>query len=138
MASLEDRLDRNPIEWRPAVGDRLVGTVTDIDTIATDYGESPLLIVETDDGDVYSVACWHTVLKREVAKREPQVGDRIGIKYFGVRDGQNYEYYKLVLERPSAPPNWKAMAAQAEAEHLSYGDDDREPDPDYDFGFGEE
>lgn len=127
MSTLEERLSREPEGWRPSPGDQLIGTVLDIDTRTSDYGEGvyPLLLVETTDDKLYAVHAFHTVLKSELARRRPNIGDRIGIRYSGIPDGKKYEHYRVELERPTVAPDWDAIGQAADDELV---DDLDEPD----------
>jgi hypothetical protein len=100
--------DRNP--WGVRIGP---------DEFGSPY---PLLEVETDDGEVVAVHAFHTVLKNELAKKRPDVGDRVGIKYLGTPPGKNYESYRVVIERTTASsPNWDAIGANAAEEMAAAG-----------------
>jgi hypothetical protein len=100
------------------VGDKVIGVVVDIDERLSDFNEGPYPLVtinRDDDNTEVAVHCFHTVLKQEIAKKRPQVGDHIGIKYLGIPDGRKYELYKVVLERPTRI-DYERMAAEAKAE----------------------
>jgi hypothetical protein len=118
-SSLVDRLERGTAAgWRPGVGDSIVGVVVDLDETLSNYGEGvyPVLTIARDsDGTEVAVHCFHSVLKGEVAKKRPQVGDRIGIKYLGIPEGKRYELYRLVLER-TVQLDYDKMADEAKAE----------------------
>ena len=52
----------------------------------TEYGTYPIVTLRNDAGDgEYAVHGFHTVLKNELAKRPPRIGERLGIKYLGQR-----------------------------------------------------
>jgi hypothetical protein len=120
--SLEDRLSRDPEPWRPKPGDRLVGEILSIEQRDGDYEPYPLLSILADDGVEWNFHAFHTVAKRELAKQRPAVGDRIGVRYAGKRDGANgeYDHYRILVERaepaPTAAPDWDQIAADADAE----------------------
>ena len=120
-------MDKPARGWRPEVGDKLRGTVVDIDTATSNFGnheDYPLLTIETEDGEMVAVHGFHHVLKGELAKRRPEVGDQIAIRYHGVPEGKPYELYtvRVKKDRPAAPAvNWDQMAADAEDE--SFDDD---------------
>ena len=117
--SLEDRLDSAATGWKPNPGDRLVGTVIDVDSRDGDYGVYPIVTVQTDNGDEIAIHAFHTVLRREFAKRQPQPGERIGVKYLGKSD-KGYESYKIVWENV-VPPDWSRIGVEAEAEAVLEG-----------------
>lgn len=120
--SMEDRLDKGFAQgWRPEVGDKITGTITEISEMESQFGGTyPIVVVATDNGDEVAVHAFHTVLKANIARQRPQVGDRIGIKYFGRDEHKGYENYRVVVERAqpgqAAEPNWDAMQKQAEGE----------------------
>ncbi len=130
-SSLADRLQRGAAPgWRPEVGDAVIGTVVDIDEALSNFGEGvyPVItIARDDDSTEVAVHAFHTVLKHEVAKKRPQVGDRIGIKYLGVPQGKKYEAYRVLLERP-VKVDYDRMELEAQAEMPDvppgYGPDD--------------
>ena len=72
------------------VGDKLIGTVVDLDERDSDYGDEPypIVTVETDDGNELACHAFHTVARNELAKQRPVVGERIGIAYHGKADGK--------------------------------------------------
>lgn len=78
--------------WRPNEGDRVVGRVVDVDSGWSDYTSSnyPIITVhdEETDKDV-ALHCFHHVLKKEVLKYKPQIGERIGVVYKGKVDSKD-------------------------------------------------
>jgi hypothetical protein len=98
--------------WRPAPGDTLVGTVTDISSRGGGYGEYPIIVVrpgETMDTEVAFHAI-HTVAQNELASKKPQVGETIAIKYVGKRKAASgnatYHAYKIVIDRDAGEFDW--------------------------------
>lgn len=121
MKTLEELLDMESEAWMPEPGDTIVGTIIDVGSNDAGYGIYPILTVEREDGTVNSVHAFHTVLKSEVANRQPRAGDRVGIKYLGkvkTKGGKGeYEAYKVRWEiRHEPAPDWEAMAEDAEEE----------------------
>lgn len=103
-----DRLDAPMAEaWMPEEGDKLIGIVTDIDTRSSEYGDDyTILTIETEDGEAWAFHAFRTVARNEVAKANPQVGDKVGVKYLGVSTkeppkGQSapHLYRVIVFER---------------------------------------
>lgn len=95
------------VAWQPHNDDEqpdgIQGKVTVISSVPTDakYGEVsdvPLWTIETKDGDEWSVRGYGTVLRGQMEQADPNVGDFVAIKYFGVRQGKNNDYqnYKVV------------------------------------------
>lgn len=125
--SIADRVDSFPEPWKPNVGDKLVGEVTEVGTRLSEYGDYPLVGVMTESGDELVFHAFHTVAKNELARQRPKVGDQIAVKYFGRDDDRGYERYRVLVIHPhtareGAGPDWDAMAAESENE-LESGDD---------------
>ncbi len=103
--SLSDRLDRPvALPWRPTKGDKLMGIVVGRETRSSQYGDYEAITIRDDADGVNK--CWHafhTVSKTEVAKQNPQVDDRIGLKYCGKSGEQGYEMYVVIVDH--ATPN---------------------------------
>lgn len=132
MASLQDRLDRTTVAWKPEEGDSLTGRVIDIEQVENEYGVYPALTVLTDDGQEKTWHAFTTVARSEVAKRRPKVGDSIGVKYLGQPTGKSYKLWRVVVEHVDPEPrkdiDWDGIAAQAGVdaeidEGLTYVDD---------------
>ena len=109
--SLEDRIEQLAEAWRPKQGEKLIGTVLELSKRETEFSDEPypLVVVLTDEGREFAVHAFHTVLKAEIARRDPKVGDRLGVKYFGRDEQKGYEIYKADVERaeprgPEGPP----------------------------------
>lgn len=101
--------------WIPEQpGDTLMGVVTGVDEILSDYPNKegkqellPLIDILGTDGETYSVRGYGAALSRQIRKRDPQVGDGIAIRYLGMEQpkNQSYEPYKnyvVVVKRPTA------------------------------------
>jgi len=131
---IKDRLNLpDPEPWKPEAGDSVIGTLVDIGEREGDWGPYPVFIIETEDGTpdpVVAVHAFHGVLKNELANA--QIGDEVGIAYRGMKKGktQDYENYKVVIERngaPAAQESLPAHAAAAREELAEAGADDEEP-----------
>jgi hypothetical protein len=96
MTNLTDRLDSFTEGWKPKPGDKLIGTVTDLDSRESEYHDEPYRIVtveaeegSTEDGEMIppgTEKAWHafhTTARGEIEKRQPAVGDHVGIAYHG-------------------------------------------------------
>ena len=58
---------------------------------------------------------FHSVAANELAKARPAIGERIGIKYLGQRDGQGgtrYHAYRVKVERDDAGFAWARYGAE--------------------------
>ena len=116
--TLADRVDSFPDPWLPEPADKLVGEIIELAVADKGFGPYSLITVFVTEsstergGNVVpagSVRVWHafgTVPVNELKKLMPRVGDRIAVKYFGVRDGRDgpYKAYRIIVERavPSA------------------------------------
>jgi hypothetical protein len=116
--TLEERLDSTSEPWKPSPGDKLVGTVVDIDERDAGYGSYPVVTVLDDTGAQWAFHAYHTVAKSELAKARPVVGDRIGVKYLGRHEGKQYEAYKVTVARDEARQqlDWERIGAESTAE----------------------
>lgn len=122
--NLEDRLDKPTTAWKPAPGDKIIGTVLELDTLESKFsGSYPLVVIETDDGEGNAIHAFHTVLRSELARKRPAIGDRLGIKYFGRDEDGGYEMYRVILDRKEpdarAAVDWDDVAAGAAHELAS-------------------
>lgn len=129
--SLSERLDRPSESWRPADPkdfpdhpQQLVGKIVEIEEIQGDYGMYPLLYIQDDDGNEWKWSVFGGVAQGRLAKLQPKVGDRIGVRYLGEKpsknfQGKNYRDWKIIVEPASGEtvsPDWDAMAKTAEDE----------------------
>lgn len=123
-----DQLNRPPSEaWKPAPGDTLIGRVTELDTRVTVHGEYPLVVLETEDGRLVGVHGFHTVLKSELARRRPAIGDRIGIRFDGNPPGKDYKSYRVVVDHAQprdTGPDWDRIGMETAAEGAGNGTTD--------------
>jgi hypothetical protein len=94
--------------WQPEPGDKLVGKVVDIDTARSEWGEYPLITVETSSGTHIGVHCFHQVVRNNVERKMAQgiltIGADIAFKYFGegeAKGGNNAPNMYRVAVRPA-------------------------------------
>lgn len=96
--------------WRPEQkGDKAAGRVVDITVGQGGYDPYPIVTVENDAGEQTAIHAFHTVLRGELAKRRPQVGDEISVTYLGKRDvkGGRGDYHAYRVTGGQAQPyNW--------------------------------
>jgi hypothetical protein len=112
-AEMAAMLDRNIIGWRPTPGAKLIGQVTaryELPGFADGKNQQPdyvVLEVLTDGGTEIAVHCFHTALRSQVTRYDPQPGDRIGVTYKGFRGHEQgytgkmrgYEDYRLIVRK---------------------------------------
>lgn len=117
-SNFEDRLEAGlPAAWRPDQEDSpiLIGKVVDIQQGTTDYGPYPLLVVEREDGTEVAVHGFQTVLKNELIRQRPQIGERIGIKYLGeqkTKPGSKFKSfigYRVKVDRQAGEFDWSKI-----------------------------
>lgn len=141
--TLEERLNASAEAWRSEQGDKMLGTVVDLDTRDSEYGTPyPIVTVlveggtSTEKGGTPIQAgverawhAFHTVARNELKKQRPQVGDRIGVVDNGISEPKaagmsGAHLYKVVVERDEKPAtvDWSAMAGDGEEEEV--GEDD--------------
>jgi hypothetical protein len=107
-----------PERWNPddTPGATLIGTLLRYETIVTDFGEAQVAVIEdADDGTVWGVALFRSVLKKRFETLAPRPGDTIGLKYVGLAEprskGANaYHNYVLRVDHSTA------VASSAETE----------------------
>lgn len=127
--TMEERMNApDPEGWRPEVGDVVIGTIDEVTSAHSEFGDGtyPLLIIEKTDGSFVAVHAFHSVLRNEIESLTPSEGDEIGIKYLGkaepkggLKKGMSpYESYKVKLDRKSpagstvpTPPRAQAVPA---------------------------
>ena len=138
--SLEDRLEQGLASaWRPDQDDpdTLIGEVVEIAVGTSDYDPYPLVVVRKDDGEEKAVHAFHTVLKNEILRQKPQVGERVGIKYLGeqkTKPGSKFSSfigYRVKVDRAAAAFDW-AKFGSAEEDPVAdpyAAVNDAQPDP---------
>ncbi len=129
--SLEERLDAPAEGWKPEVGEKLIGTIIDLDERDSQYDEEPytLVTVLNDEGEERAFHGFHTVPRRKLARLGPQIGDRIGIAYHG-RHSKGYERYVIKLDRPPRTSAPTEPTATAETEPAADNDMEAEEEID--------
>ena len=151
MTKLAERLDSFAEGWKPKPGDKLIGTITDLDSRQTEYGDEPYRIVtveaeegSTQDGEMIPLGterawhAFHTMARAELEKRAPAIGDHIGIAYHGPAEkaapGMSpAEHWRVIVDQrgPNYRPGVAAEPPEPEAEQEAGGEeptaDDRIP-----------
>ncbi len=124
MSDLANRLEHDLAPaWRPDQEDPdiLIGEVVSIEAGSSDYGTYPLIVVRQDDGTEKAIHAFHTVLRNELVKQRPQIGERLGVKYLGkmqAAEGSKYGSYigyRAKVERAAGLEfNWDRMGADSD------------------------
>lgn len=95
--------------WRPTAGDKVAGAIVDIAATDGGYGIYPIVTLRTDSGEV-AVHAFHTVLRRELARRRPSVGDELEITYLGKQAGKpgsaGYDGYRVRSNKDVVGYDW--------------------------------
>jgi hypothetical protein len=128
MTSLDDKLSKWPEAWKPQAGDRLIGTVTEIEERDSDYSEEsyPALLVEVEagpdgeesqqDGEPVSpgtelvLYASQASIMWQVRRKKVAAGDKIAVKFLGLGEqskpgmAQPKLYRLIVLERGGNEP----------------------------------
>lgn len=94
--------------WKPQDEDEpspegIQGRVKYVGVVPSDYGpeECPHWLLEAADGTVWSVRGYSTVLRNQMNKANPKIGDLAACRYFGPktgRAGREYANYKAVSQ----------------------------------------
>ena len=108
--------------WRADVGDSVIGRVYAVEQVTSKYGsglQTRIVIDEDETGDLVAIYCHHTVMRREIEKQDPRVGDRIGIKRLPDVPGKPYRLYRVVVDRMAGPDDDPDVAVS---------EDDGDPD----------
>lgn len=106
-----------PSAWRPEAGAVLTGTMVGVEMIDPNgRGAYPVVTVRSEDGGEYAVHAFHSVLKRELARRRPKAGDDLTIVYEGKKAGGQYgEYHSYrVSGGQAAQVNWDSFLPEDE------------------------
>lgn len=106
LKSLLGRLDIQAEGWKPKPGDTAFGTLVDMADGESEYGVYPLLTLEAPGGQYVNVHCFHTVLKREVERRQARgtikIGDQVAVRYLGQigasQKGSPSHMYRLAVD----------------------------------------
>jgi hypothetical protein len=105
--TVTDLLDIEPQRWEPEPGEKLWGTVVEVNEFLSSYGSGDvkILVILADDGSGYwSVLCARTALRSQVEEKGVTEGDHIGIKYLGTRGEKGYHAYRVRVEKPASEP----------------------------------
>jgi hypothetical protein len=99
-----ESMDDLPEFWTPIPGEILVGSILDYDKYHGQFGPTPIVVVkEEKSGTVYNVRR-PAMLDSQFTEKNPPVGARIGIRYFGKHPDKGYHRYKLMVDAPEPPP----------------------------------
>ena len=113
MLSLEQRLEFDPDAWEPEPGDTVTGEVVEVVEYDDGFNEGetyPVVSLATSTSPLVGVKVFgsKSVLKRELRRRNPAPGDRLGIKYLGPKGKppHQYEAFRIVHDRARPADEW--------------------------------
>lgn len=107
LKKLLEQVDLDIKGWRPEQGDKIAGKVVDITEGSGDYGEYPLLVIQTPSGNLTAVHCFHEVLRKEIERKinndRLHIDDLIAISYRGqvgeAKPGQSAAHmYRVAIQ----------------------------------------
>ena len=87
---------------KPTPGDVLSGELVERRTLSTDKhggGEAELRKIRNGERADWDVPCWRAHLRQLTDEHDPQVGDHVLIRYFGVEPGGMQELYAMRVTR---------------------------------------
>jgi hypothetical protein len=79
--------------WNPETGDKLQGTVLQIDAYKTKLGLSTLIKIQAIDRIALLFA--GAILRKAISKNTFKEGDSIAITYKGIPSGKKYKNYSI-------------------------------------------
>jgi hypothetical protein len=131
-----DNAGEYPQLWKPEPGDQIEGKIRRMTEVMLEKaGETPVLVVQTSPDEVLSVFCSATVLKNELARLEPEVGETILIRFLGKPTGRDYyKYVVRIKDRPDGGGvNWAKYRTEGEQPYSAgmgpQRRQDKEPQP---------
>lgn len=93
----------DPIRWEPykdqSQSKEIEGEVVELNKGESEYGPFDIITLRQGDGELYSVAAFHTVLKRQVEEAGLEPGANIKVEYQGLKQGKVRAYHSYNLER---------------------------------------
>lgn len=106
---LEGLTETNGTSWMPWEEDDqpigVQGTVKFLGTIGSDYGDEDVPLMEVQDAKdpelLWSIRGYSTVLRNQINKTDPQVGDFFAVKYLGEitgKKGKPYHNFKAAVK----------------------------------------
>jgi hypothetical protein len=119
--SIADRLDKTYAPaWKPEPGEKIIGELISVDE-RLGYNDEPypILTLRQNDGGELAVHAFHSVLRNEVGKLNPQLGETIAVKYQGevAKEGGRgrYHSYRVVVDRTQSTVNLSKYADESDA-----------------------
>ena len=119
-----EQVSKPVLAWRPRDTKEhpnpLIGRMVSAVMRESEYGLYPVLRIEDESGQLWSVHAFHTVLKNQLKETAPQVGEVVGVIYLGTQQargsgGATYENYRFDVEREDAesgPVDWASLKTE--------------------------
>lgn len=79
----ERRAVRKAAAWMPEEGATVRATVIGLEMRGSDFGEYPCVIYRKNDGEVFAVHAFHTILRERLAELKTKIGVEQYITYEG-------------------------------------------------------
>lgn len=99
-----DRTERSdgayPDPWpKPDPGDYIIGEVTHIELSAGQY-EQPVLAIMCEDNEKEFSVWLPKYLRHDIVDKKLVPGERVSVKYFGLKKGKanEYQHYQLLID----------------------------------------
>ncbi len=88
--------------WKPEEGEERTGVLLDGKWTGTQYGDTKVLFIEDEDGEVWTVWASNKMLSDAIDAGAPKVGSMIGITYDGKKKpvkagGYEYQAYFVTI-----------------------------------------
>ena len=106
---LDSVLEDDSEGWVPEKpGDGVQGVVIKVGETKSDFSDelAPTVTLETKDGSKFRIIGYGSVLRREIVDADPQPGDLMAVKYFGVKKikngkwaGKDYKHFGVAVRR---------------------------------------
>lgn len=122
VARLRDQASKDyPRAWSREEEPEVVGFFVRLEEGKTAFGPAKIVILaDAATGEERSVWLLHHVLRGEFAKLRPAVGELVLVRYLGKRTpdggGQDYEAFRVLVDREPSPAAWNELAAEAAGE----------------------
>jgi hypothetical protein len=92
-----------PTRWSPDPGDGVEGVVVKVVDVKAFGQTAPTMFLLLDDSRYLTIRCGGVVLKRQVEETRPAPGDRVAVRFLGMRvsesSGREYANYMFGIRR---------------------------------------
>jgi hypothetical protein len=117
---IKDKLARECRNWNPSEDGQpqtVGGVVVSVDEREGYEGVlyTAVTVADEDEGCDMVAHCFHTTLRQDIAKYNPQPGDELAISYLGEqknRKGKKYHAYRVAFERADHNASYAPAVAE--------------------------